>query len=298
MEDINIIEKEKTNQKLSIWRYLLTIFLVVGFMIMAQVLLFGLAILVEGNLDILAYQPINLLWVSMLPFAAALAILLIAVRFIHHISLKSFFTSHNRFQWKTLLRSAVVWFGLAILSDIILMILEPNNYELTFELSQFIPFLIFSLILVPIQITAEESFFRGYLQPAFARISNLWWVGVIIQAILFGLLHGANTEVSTYGLLTTMPFYIGIGILLGVITYRFGGLEASLGLHLANNLYASLVVTFAGSSIASPAIFTIREYNPVLSLILFFVTALIYYVIMRNLKKPSGSSSRFEREIS
>ena len=133
------------------------------------------------------------------------------------------------------------------------------------------------MILIPIQITAEESFFRGYLQVGFSKLTHKWWLGITIQAVLFGLLHGANTEVSIYGILTTMPFYIGIGLLLGLVTKKYFGLETALGLHLANNLYASLIVTFSGSSIPSPALFIIKNYQPVLSLLLFFITAVIYY---------------------
>lgn len=280
-------EETPSIQRLSIWRYIITILFVVGFMIMAQVLLFGVAMIVEGNLDITTFEPINLLWLSMLPFGAALAVLLLAVRFIHKIRLSAFFTSHSSFQWKLLTISGLLWFGLAMASDLVLMLLQPGNYEFTFEAAKFFPFLIISLLLIPIQITAEESFFRGYLQPAFGRLTGKWWLGVIIQAILFGLLHGANPEVSTYGLLTTMPFYIGIGLLLGWITYRFGGLEAALGLHLANNLYASIAVTFAGSSIESPAIFTIQEYDPLMALVLFLVTAIIYYFVIRQVKTKS-----------
>ena len=113
------------------------------------------------------------------------------------------------------------------------------------------------------------------------------WVAIILQAVLFGLLHGANTEVTTYGLLTTMPFYIGIGLLLGAITYKLNGLEASMGLHFANNIYATAFVTFSGSSIKSPALFTIKNYHPILSLIVFVLSAVLYIFILQKLLKNS-----------
>ncbi len=271
------------SERLSFWRYIITIFLVVGAMIIAQIVLFPFAFIVEGNMDIMTYQPITLLWLTMLPFAIALAVLLFSVHFIHRLSLKTFFSRRDRFHWKTFFISALLWAGLATISDIGLSIFQPGNYQFSFDAAAFLPFLVVSLLLIPIQITAEESFFRGYLQPAFKRVVKWSWLAILLQAILFGLLHGANTEVSMYGILTTMPFYIGIGILLGLITYRFNGLEAALGLHLANNLYASTAVTFAGSSIESPALFVIKDYQPVAALIVFGVTAIIYYVIMNKM---------------
>jgi membrane protease YdiL (CAAX protease family) len=250
-------------------------------MIFAQIVIFGIAYLFEGNFDIFSFEPITLLWVSMTPFGAALIILLICVRFLHKIPIKNFFSSKKFFSWKYLFISATIWFFLAVMSDIILSFFQKGNYQFAFNAKTFIPFLLSTLLLVPIQITAEESFFRGYLQPGFSRLKRIPRVGVIFKAILIGLLHGANTEVSIYGVLTTMPFYIGIGLLLGIITRKYLGLEESLGLHFANNMYASLIVTFSGSSIESPALFLIRNYQPVMSLILFFITGIIYYFLLK-----------------
>jgi membrane protease YdiL (CAAX protease family) len=282
MENIsNSGEKVVPQEKHQIWRYFVTIFLVVVLMLLTQLLLLMIAVLLEGDLDINSYDQLTLLWVTMLPFAAGLAGLLLCVRFIHKIPLKPFFTKKAKFQWKFLLISAAVWFVLAALTDLFLGLIQPGNYEFTFNPSAFFPFLILTILLVPIQISAEEFFFRGYLQPGFTRLTGIWWVGLILQAVLFGLLHGANTEVTVYGVLTTMPFYIGVGLLLGLIVQKFRGLEEALGLHLANNIYASVAVTFSGSSIPSPALFTIKDYHPILSLILFFVTAAVYYFVMQ-----------------
>lgn len=263
------------------WRYAVTVFLVVVFMIFAQIVIFGFAYLFEGNFDIFSYEPLTLLWVSMAPFAAVLAILLPCIWFLHHIPIRKIFSQKSHFYWKSLIMSALVWFVLAIFSDVLLSIIQKDNYQFVFNPKTFFPFLIASLILIPIQITAEEAFFRGYLQPGFTRMTKSPWLGVILQALFFGLLHGANTEVTVYGVLTTMPFYLGIGLLLGLITKNNLGLEDALGLHLANNIYASLIVTFEGSSIESPAMFLIKDYQPVTSLILFFVTATIYYFLMK-----------------
>jgi len=276
-------DQNKPLERHDFWRYAITIFLVIIFMIFAQIGIFGIAYLFEGNFDIFSFEPITLLWVSMTPFGAALVILLICVRFLHRIPIKNFFTSKKYFSWKYLLISAAIWFFLAILSDVFLSFIQKDNYQFAFNAKTFFPFLFSTLLLVPIQITAEESFFRGYLQPGFTRLTRQPWLGVILQAILFGLLHGANTEVSIYGVLTTMPFYIGIGLLLGIITRKYLGLEEALGLHFANNMYASLIVTFSGSSIESPALFMIKNYQPVISLILFFITGIIYYFLLQDI---------------
>lgn len=281
---MNEIEK---NEKHNFWRYFLVFIFVIGFMVFLQALLIGIAYLLEGNLDVFSYNPINLLWVSMLPFAGALVVLLLGVRYLHHVSIKRFFSKSIKFRWRLFTLSALIWFLLAAISDIILSIFQPGNYQWTFDGSSFFPYMILGILLIAIQITAEEAFFRGYLLRGFSILFKNIWIAIIFQAVLFGLLHGANTEVTTYGLLTTMPFYIGIGLLLGAITYKLNGLEASMGLHFSNNIYATAFVTFSGSSIPSPALFTITNYHPIISLIVFLLSAAFYILFMRVMFKRS-----------
>jgi membrane protease YdiL (CAAX protease family) len=81
-----------------------------------------------------------------------------------------------------------------------------------------------------------------------------------------------------------MPFYIGIGLLLGWFSYKSKGLEIALGLHFANNLYATAMVTFSESAIPSPAIFTIKNYQPEIGLVAFVIIAIIFAVIITRSK--------------
>ena len=115
-----------------------------------------------------------------------------------------------------------------------------------------------------IQTSTEEFIFRAYLPQGITRFTPRFWLPWIIPAVVFGLLHSLNPEVDTYGFILTIPFYIGFGLLLGWITLRSRSLELALGLHLANNLYASLIVTFPGSALPSCP-FTIQSYDAALS---------------------------------
>jgi uncharacterized protein len=89
-------------------------------------------------------------------------------------------------------------------------------------------------------------------------------------AVLFGLLHGVNPEIEAFGFRTMMVYYIGMGLFLGWITLKSAGLELAIGLHIANNLYASLMITFPESAIPSPALFSLREFDPTSGVIVFF----------------------------
>ena len=80
------------------------------------------------------------------------------------------------------------------------------------------------------------------------------WFPLIFTSILFGLAHSANPEVAEMGFIT-MVFYIGTGLLLGIMTLMDEGLELALGFHFGNNLIAALLITSDWSALETDAIF-------------------------------------------
>ncbi|MCA1953701.1 MAG: hypothetical protein LDL12_00980, partial [Anaerolinea sp.] len=88
--------------------------------------------------------------------------------------------------------------------------------------------------------------------------------------------HGTNPEVGMYGMALMLPTYVLMGLMLGWITLRSQSLELALGLHWANNLYAGVVVTFQGSSLTSPAIFSIQQFDPLAATIGLLLSMGVY----------------------
>ena len=87
---------------------------------------------------------------------------------------------------------------------------------------------------------------------------------------------------------------MGVGLLLGWITLKSERLEPALGLHAANNLYASWMVTFAGSSLPVPTLFTIQKYDPAVGLLLFAVSVagfLVMYYLLPAFRRKSAPES-------
>ena len=81
------------------------------------------------------------------------------------------------------------------------------------------------------------------------------WVALLLTGFAFGLLHGSNPEVDRFGFWVAMPQYILMGLLLGLVAIWDDGLELALGLHLANNIISSLVVTHDASALQTHALF-------------------------------------------
>ncbi len=144
------------------------------------------------------------------------------------------------------------------------------------------------LLLVLVQTSAEEIFFRGYLlQELGARFrSPLVWM--VLPSAIFGLLHldvdrfGPNAwlVVANAGL---------IGLIAADVTARTGSLGAAIGLHFANNAVGLLGVALAGD-ISGLALFvtpfqagqtvTMRQ-GLLLEIGVMVVVYLIYLRIMR-----------------
>lgn len=261
------------------WRYLLTIGLMIAASFWVSLVASLAAILINGT-DLNQYPPLAMLLLGTSPFPFTLLVLWFGVRFLHKRPFRSLVTPFKQVRWKQLFISALLWFLLAGISDLVLSFLQPDNYHWSLDFSRIIPYLLVTLVVIPIQTSTEEFIFRAYLPQGITRFTPRFWLPWIIPAVVFGLLHSLNPEVDTYGFLLTIPFYIGFGLLLGWITLRSRSLELALGLHLANNLYASLIVTFPGSALPSPALFTIQSYDAALSLVVWAVMSIIYLLVL------------------
>ena len=262
------------------WRYLLTLFAIIWFSLGAGVILAVVAIAVEGSADIATYSNFTMLLLTMLPFPAALLTLWGGLRLLHKRGFMSLLRPGGGFSWAKVMVSGAIWFMLAGASDLVLWLIDPANYSFSFNPAVFFLFLLLTLVLVPVQTSTEELIVRGYLTQWIGRYTRTIWVPLIVPSLLFMALHGLNPEVSEYGMLLTLPLYLGIGLLLAWVTLKSGGLEMALGLHAANNLYATLMVTFPNSALPSPALFSIKVYDPILALVQQVVVVALYLGIL------------------
>jgi membrane protease YdiL (CAAX protease family) len=186
-----------------------------------------------GENTILAYL--------LFPFVLVLLTLMLSNRFVHKRTMLSLFTSRSTFDWKRFFLAAAIWSSvMALLLG--MMMVDNDQIQWNMNPSTIIPLLLISLLLIPIQTTAEEVLFRGYLFQAFGHKNRRGWITVLVTGILFGLMHAANPEVQTLGY-GVMSYYIMTGIFLGCIVLMDDGLELSMGYHAANNIFAALILT-------------------------------------------------------
>ena len=121
-------------------------------------------------------------------------------------------------------------------------IFSGAEIEFNFDVKTFLPLLIISLIMIPIQTTTEELFFRSFLFQAFGFLFKKGWIAILLTGILFGLMHGANPEIDKLGEILLF-YYICTGFFMAIISHMDDGIELSMGYHAINNIFASLILT-------------------------------------------------------
>lgn len=176
-----------------------------------------------------------------LPFIFSLIAVVISVRFLHKRPAISVFTARSNFDWKRFFTAFLIW-GSVMGIFLAGMIATNKNITWNYNPGTFIPLLLISLFLIPLQTTCEEVLFRGYIFQGIGHMYKKGWLAVLITGLLFGLLHSANPEVGQLGKIV-MVYYIGTGIFLGLIALMDDGLELSMGYHAVNNIFAALILT-------------------------------------------------------
>lgn len=284
--------------KRELWMFILTTFLVAGIFIFN----FVFYLLSDpGDLDA-AYEmmkqipsSINLL-INLIPFAFLLGLLFVLVKYVHERSILSLTTARAKVDFKRILFSFLMICIFTLVSFGIGYYIDSSEIVFQFNPGKFAILFLISAILFPFQIGLEEYLFRGYLMQHVGVMVKNKWFPLLLTSILFGIAHSANPEVGAIGFWKMMIFYVGTGLLLGVMTLMDDGLELALGFHLGNNLLASLLVTTDWTALQTDAIFK-STAPPSMSLVsdLLIPVLLVYPIMLLILSKRYGWSNWKDR---
>lgn len=175
------------------------------------------------------------------------------VKFLHQQNILSSLTSRSKFDWQRFLFAFMLITVFIVISTLIDFYVKPEHYQLNFNWSSFLILAVIGILMVPIQTTFEEWYFRGYLMQGLGYIFKNRAVPLFVTSISFGLLHLGNPEVLKLGYIV-MINYIGVGFFLGIITLMDEGLELAAGFHAGNNLITALLVTAEWTAFNTPSI--------------------------------------------
>ena len=262
----------------ALWKFVLTVSLTMGIFII-NLILFMLSSKedMQAAYDLMKNIPSNLsLVINLGVFIPILILLFLLVRYAHNRSILSLTTTRPKVDFGRIFFSFMLVFVFTIASFAIGYFMAPEDYIFQFDPVNFTILVVISLILFPFQIGLEEYLFRGYLMQQVGVMVRNRWFPLILTSVLFGVFHSANPEVAEMGM-WTMVFYIGTGLLLGIMTLMDEGLELALGFHLGNNFLAATLVTADYSALQTDALF--RSVNETSSIIEIVAPVLIVYPI-------------------
>ena len=122
-----------------------------------------------------------LLWT----FIFAMFVLWICVRKMHKKNWKDILTSRPKLDWSRVFFSFGLWFGLTMIFELIFYFQNPDNYSFQFQPQAFLVLAIIALVLLPIQTSFEEIFFRGFLLQGLSLGAKSRLVPLIITSVAF-----------------------------------------------------------------------------------------------------------------
>ncbi len=233
------------------WRPLLALGMFAGTWFIAAMILSAAALVYElalGNVDVdrlmtgeLTVTPMLFL-ANNLALAAAIPLAWAAHRAVFGQRIGWLSSVAGRFRWGIFGR----FVGLVVVCYLVMTAIEialtgwPEDLSVRPETG----FLLASVLLTtPLQAAGEEVALRGLGARAigswFPGTRTGWVVSTAITSTVFMLLHGAGDPWLNV-------FYFCFGVVASVLTWRTGGLEAAIALHVVNNLLSLAWVPFTG----------------------------------------------------
>ena len=274
--------------ELGMWKYLIIPIIFFGLMGLNFVAIVVLDLDVEEIIrsEIATKGKNRFLIESLFPFVIGLAMVFLWVKYVHRQSVTSLTTSRKKIDWKRIFFSFTLWSTITVVILGIDYAMSPENYQWNFELVPFLTLAAIAIILVPIQTSFEEYFFRGYLMQGLGVAFKYKWVPLFLTSTIFGLLHLGNPEVAKLGGLV-MVYYIGTGFFLGILTLMDEGLELALGFHASNNLITALLVTADWTAFQTNSVFK-DVSNPELGFDVLIPVCVIFPILLYVFSKKYG----------
>ncbi len=255
--------EQGVNRENKFWKYIVGSLLIILASTVGQIpLLIAIVVKVfsEGKTmptsgeDLIKVVDSNLsLFLVLLSFAVAMVGFYFVITLFHKQTFLSVTTSRKKVDWKRILFSFTLWSIFTIVSTVYSYYSSPENFVINFQLIPFVILFFISIVFIPIQTSTEEYVFRGYLMQGFANLSKNKWFPLLMTSVIFGTMHIVNPEVSKMGYII-MIYYIGTGLLLGIMTLMDEGMELALGFHAANNLITALLVTSDWSALQTNSV--------------------------------------------
>lgn len=261
------------------WRYVVAILLIFVIWQVGGFIFGAVAAILSGGNPLTSASPVTLA-LMLSSFAFLLVGTWVVNRWMHGRSVKSLTTPFARLSWKRIFIAAGLWLVAMGIIAIVEAALHPGRYVANPNPASVLPYLLLGLVLIPLQTSAEEYFFRAYLLQATGRLFSQPILLSVLNGLLFAVPHLANPEVRATGILLSAPMYALIGFIFAYATLRTQTLEMALGMHAANNLFTAIIANYATTALPTESLFVIQTLDPVFGLISLTVTVIVFVVLL------------------
>ncbi|MGB7841744.1 MAG: CPBP family intramembrane glutamic endopeptidase [Salinimicrobium sp.] len=232
------------------WRYAIGILVIIAGTAVGQ-LPFTAALFLEGGYEVLKMTPGEMMrvlesnlsfFLLLLSYAVGLLAVFMVIRLLHNQKILEATTSRTKMDWGRFFFGFGLVAVFTIAGTVIDYNLRPEDFIWNFKVGPFLIMALIAIVMVPLQTSFEEYLFRGYLMQGLGVLSRNRWFPLIVTSFIFGGLHLWNPEVDKMGY-TIMVYYIGTGLMLGIMTLMDEGMELALGFHAGNNLVGAMLIT-------------------------------------------------------
>ena len=199
-------------------------------------------------------------------------------------------TASSKFRWRLAFTGVGIWLVLLIAGIVIGVVLEPGTIESSFDASVLIPAVLVGLLLIPLQVAAEEVFFRGVIAQAIGKFTRSRWLIIAVSSSLFSAPHLLNPEAQDH-LAWAFVAYAAIGVAWQWAALQTGGLEISLGAHFINNFFALYIVSYQDSAISGAGIWSTPEVEMMASAIASVLTTAVWILAIKKLVKTGEATA-------
>ena len=224
--------------------------------------------------EALAYRLPEGVLAAHLGLASMILVVWALMRYAHHMGLTWTASVQPGMRWRYLIICVLV--AAIVLNAVLWVGPEGRNMIWQGAQPQWYAYLAIVVISSPLQAAAEEVFFRGYLQQTVGSVTRRAWVGVVVAALVFALMHGGQNP-------ALFVHRLGFGLIAGWLVVATGGLEAAIAVHIVNNLMVFGYAVFTGGVAALAAVRAISWTATVAALAGFGLCALLAWWIGRRM---------------
>lgn len=294
----NLAENSPSESRPSIWRWVLGTLLIVLVWQIAGTLLTIVAAVLAGMTFEEFLPDAGFTIGDLAPDRAALVLVVIMVSFIPFFVANFFayrfilerkaiylLTSVGRFSFRRVMSGFAVWLILGLVGTLIAAVLTPGSVTWTFNPAGILPFVLVAILLIPIQTTAEELFFRGWLLQWTDNGRRNAYVLALVNGLLFAFPHLTNPEVAGDDLIRSVS-YVAVGAAWAWVTLRDRSLELAIGAHAANNISGVLLVGYDGSAIPSISLWNMGRIPIEHEIVINLAGALAFTLLTRAKSQP------------